>query len=48
MAKVGEDVSPGRAAAKEQLAMILGVEPTEYTLNELVKMKWSVEGHREN
>lgn len=48
MAKVGEDVSPGGAAAKEQLAMILGVEPTEYTLNELVKMKWSVEGHREN
>jgi len=48
MAKVGEDVSPGGAAAKEQLAMILGVEPTEYTLSELVKMKWSVEGHREN
>ena len=38
-AKAGERMSPETASAKAQIAALLGVEPTDYTLSELVAMK---------
>ena len=46
--KAGERITPEAAAAKDQLAMVLGVEPSQYTLNELVKMKWEAESTPSN
>ncbi|GFE65890.1 hypothetical protein [Litoreibacter roseus] len=40
LAKVGEEISHGGAAAKFYISTELGVEPTDYTLNELVQMRF--------
>ncbi|MBT8455767.1 MAG: hypothetical protein HKO95_08395 [Rhodobacteraceae bacterium] len=40
-AKAGERITRETASAKWQLGMLLGVEPDQYTLSELVKMKAS-------
>lgn len=45
MAKVGKEITPSAASAKEQLGLLLGVDASDYTLDELVKMKWAAEGH---
>ncbi len=40
MMAAGERIGPEAAGAKQQLAASLGVEPTQYTLAELVKMRF--------
>ena len=40
----GENLSEPAASAKMQLALALGVDPRDYTLLELVKMKSALEG----
>lgn len=41
----GEAPHPEAAAAKEQLAMELGVDPSAHTLHDLVQMRMEREGH---
>ena len=40
LAALGEKIAPQAASAKEQLAMVLGLDPTKYTLEELVAIKF--------
>ncbi|PWJ16219.1 hypothetical protein [Jannaschia seohaensis] len=44
----GEQVTVGSARAKLQLATSLGVDPSEHTLAELVKMRFDTERHENN